>query len=78
MPDTWTTLRMCCWVSHSENMAHRHEHTMIWYHVLTCMIAETLETANEYGIYRYANGDIYEGDYKDGKKHGSGDVYEGG
>ena len=36
------------------------------------------------GVYRYADGDVYEGDYKDNKKHGrgvfrytSGDVYEG-
>ena len=36
------------------------------------------------GKYSYADGNVYEGDWKDGKKHGkgkyswaSGDVYEG-
>jgi len=44
---------------------------------------ESVKTANEDGIYRY-DGGVYEGEWKDGKKHGrgryksaDGDVYEG-
>ena len=47
--------------------------------------AETKKTANEYGIYRFANGSVYEGEWRDGKRTGQGkstwpdgDVYEGG
>ena len=47
--------------------------------------AETVETANEYGIYRIDDGDVYEGDWRNGMSHGQGkytwpdgDVYEGG
>ena len=46
--------------------------------------AETVKTANEYGIHRGAYGCVYEGSWKDGKYHGqgkytwtSGNVYEG-
>jgi len=33
---------------------------------------ETLKTANEYGIYRNANGNVYEGEWRDGKYYGQG------
>ena len=34
--------------------------------------AETVEIANEYGIYRYVNSGVYEGEWRDGKAHGQG------
>jgi len=44
----------------------------------------TMKTANEYGIYRYADGGVYEGDWRNGKYNGQGsytyaggDIYEG-
>ena len=59
-----------------------------WLHANRCPYMyddETKKTANEYGIYRFANGDVYEGGWKDGKKYGigkytwvSGAIYKGG
>ena len=47
--------------------------------------AETVKTASEYGIYRYASGDMYEGEWRNGKLMGQGkytyadgDIHEGG
>ena len=51
--------------------------------------AETVKTANDYGIYRYAGGGVYEGEWRSGKYDGkgkykfgflfyAGDIYEGG
>lgn len=31
-----------------------------------------MEKKNGYGVMKYSNGKIYEGEYKEGKKHGKG------
>ena len=74
------------WVMVKSNIAY--EDIVPWLRANRCphvYDAETVKAANEYGIYRKANGDVYEGGWKEGKSHGqgkctwaNGDVYEGG
>ena len=74
------------WVMVKSNIAY--EDIVPWLRANRCphvYDAKTVKAANEYGIYRGANGYVYEGGYIEGKYHGqgkytwaSGNVYEGG